>query len=260
MGVFGWGRSEALRASDATAAQVRRAKDAGALERAAQPRDGGLTGAATRLVERLLDVGIDGKGPFDSAHEVAADALRQAHGDVSQAMRIIVRDHRQLGAVGGFATGLGGFFTMVVSLPVNVLEFYLLATRMTAATAKLRGYDIDRPEIRSAILLTLTGADSGDLLKKAGLGVPGGKLSGLATDRLPAPALMVLNKAVGFRLLGRIGQGSLARLGRAVPLVGGLIGAAVDVHMLNGIGRQAAKEFPAVDTIDTVDTVDTVGA
>ncbi|WP_374968768.1 EcsC family protein [Terrabacter sp. BE26] len=248
MGVFGWGRSEALRASDATAAQVRRAKDAGAIERAAQPREGGLTGAATRLVERLLDVGIDGKGPFHSAHEVAAGALRQAHGDVDQALRIIVRDHRQLGAVGGFVTGLGGFFTMPISLPANVLEFYLLATRMTAATAELRGYDIDRPEIRSAVLLTLTGADSEDLLKKAGLRVAGGKMSSLAFDRLPAPALMVLNKAVGFRLLGRIGQGSLARLGRAVPLVGGLIGAAIDVYMLNGIGRQAAKEFPAADT------------
>lgn len=248
MGVFGWGRNEAVEASDATAVQVRRAKDAGAIERAAQPQEGGLSGAATRLVERLLDVGIDGKGPFDSAHEVAAKALEHAKGDADQAVRVIVRDHRQLGAVGGFATGLGGFFTMAVSLPANVLEFYLLATRMTAATAKVRGYDIDQPEIRSAILLTLTGADSDDLLKKAGLRVAGGKLPALATDRLPAPALMVLNKAVGFRLLGRIGQGTLARLGRAVPLVGGLIGAAVDVYMLNGIGRQAAREFPPVKT------------
>ena len=109
---------------------------------------------------------------------------------------------------------------MPLSLPANVLEFYLLATRMTAATAKVRGYDIDQPEIRSAILLTLAGADSEDLLKKAGLQAAGGKLSSVAFDRLPAPALMVLNKAVGFRLLGRIGQGTFARLGRLVPVVG----------------------------------------
>ncbi|MEW1955296.1 EcsC family protein [Terrabacter sp. NPDC080008] len=249
MGLFGWGRNEAVEASDATAAQVRGSRADGALSKAGRSGDsGGLSGAATRLVERLLDVGIDGRGPFDSAHEVAASALEQARGDVDQALRVIRRDHRQLGAIGGFATGLGGFFTMVVSLPANVLEFYLLATRMTAATAKLRGYDIDQPEIRSAVLLTLAGADSDDLLKKAGLRVAGGKLSALATDRLPAPALMVLNKAVGFRLLGRIGQGSLARLGRAVPLVGGLVGAAVDVYMLNGIGRQAVREFPPVET------------
>ncbi len=248
MGMLGWGRNETVAASDATATRVRDAKSAGALERAAQPPQGGLSGAATRLVERLLDIGIDGKGPFDSAHTVAAKALQQAGGDRDQALRILLRDHRQLGAVGGFATGLGGFFTMPVSLPANVLEFYLLATRMTAATAKVRGYDIDQPEIRSAILLTLTGADSDDLLKKAGLQVAGGKLSSLAFERLPAPALMVLNKAVGFRLLGRIGQGTFARLGRGVPLVGGLVGAGVDVYMLGRIGKQAAKEFPPVET------------
>ncbi|KJK09700.1 hypothetical protein UB45_21060 [Terrabacter sp. 28] len=248
MGMLGWGRNETVAASDATATRVRDAKSAGALERAAQPPQGGLSGAATRLVERLLDIGIDGKGPFDSAHAVAAKALQQAGGDRDQALRILLRDHRQLGAVGGFATGLGGFFTMPVSLPANVLEFYLLATRMTAATAKVRGYDIDQPEIRSAILLTLTGADSDDLLKKAGLQVAGGKLSSLAFERLPAPALMVLNKAVGFRLLGRIGQGTFARLGRGVPLVGGLVGAGVDVYMLGRIGKQAAKEFPPVET------------
>ncbi len=137
---------------------------------------------------------------------------------------------------------------MPVSIPANVLEFYLLGTRVTAATAKLRGYDIDQPEIRSAILLTLVGADSEDLLKKAGLHAAGGKLSGLAFDRLPAPALMVLNKAVGFRLLSRIGQSTFARLGRAVPVVGGVIGAAFDVYLLRRIAKQARKEFPPVET------------
>lgn len=248
MGIFGWSRDETVTASETTAGQVRRAQDSGALERAAGATEGGLSGAATRLIERLLDIGIDGRGPFDSAHDVAANALKHARGDREQALRIIVRDHRQLGAVGGFATGLGGFFTMPISLPANVLEFYLLATRMTAATAKVRGYDIDQPEIRSAVLLTLVGADSDDLLKKAGLQAAGGKLSSLAFNRLPAPALMVLNKAVGFRLLGRIGQGTFARLGRAVPVVGGLVGAGVDVYMLNRIGKQAAKEFPPVET------------
>ena len=117
---------------------------------------------------------------------------------------------------------------------------------MTAATAKVRGYDLKQPDIRSAVLLTLIGADSDDLLKKAGLVAAGGKLSGIAFNRLPAPALMVLNKAVGFRLLGRIGGSTFARLGRAVPIVGGLLGAAIDVYMLSRIGAQAADEFPHV--------------
>jgi hypothetical protein len=247
VGLLGFNRDKADRAADETAGRVKDVAAGGAVERGALASSadaGGLSGAATKLIERLLDIGIDGRGPFDSAASVAETALKHSRGDVEQAVKAIRRDHRQLGAVGGFATGLGGFFTMPISLPANILEFYLLATRMTAATAKVRGYDLTDPAIRSAILLTLVGADGDDILKKAGLTAAGGKLSSLAFNKLPAPALMVLNKAIGFRLLGRIGGSAFTRLGRAVPVVGGALGAGVDVYMLGRIGAQAAKEFP----------------
>lgn len=217
--------------------------------RAGVPAEAGrgrLTAAASRLIERLLDLGIDGKGPFESASAVASQALAQAGGDVGRAIKIVRRNHRRLGALGGFATGFSGFFTLPVALPANVLEFYLIGTRLTATIAKLRGYDIDQPEIRSAILLTLTGSDSDDVLKRAGLRAPGGQLGALAVDQLPPPALMVLNKAIGFRLLSKMGDGVFARLGRGVPVVGGLVGGGLDVLMLGRIARQAEQEFPPV--------------
>ncbi len=251
MGIFGWNKDETIKASDRTASQVQQAAtNEGALARARAARpEGGLSGAATKLIERLLDVGIDGKGPFDSAEKVAADALAQAGGRADQAIKIVQRDHKQLAGVGGFVTGLGGFFTMPVSLPANLLTFFIFGTRMTAATAKIRGYDINQPEIRSAILLALVGADSDDILKKAGLQLSSGRIVSLATDRLPAPALMVLNKAIGFRLLGRLGQGTFAKLGRGVPVAGGLVGGGVDIYMLGKIAQQALKEFPPVTTV-----------
>jgi hypothetical protein len=216
---------------------------AGAVSRA-EDDNGGMSAAASRLVDRLLDVGIDGKGPFDSAHTVAADALAKAGGDREQAIAVVRREHRRLGGAGGFVTGLGGFFTMPVSLPANLLGFYLLSTRMTAAIAKLRGYDIDQPEIRSAILLTLVGADRDDLLKKAGIHAGGGRLVSLATGRLPPPALMVVNKAVGFQLLGRLGRGAFSWLGRGLPVLGGVLGGGIDLYLLGRIAKQASKEFP----------------
>src|SRR4029079_692968 len=122
---------------------------------------------ATKMIERLMDVGIDGRGRFASAQKVADVAIAE-HPDVEGAIGATVRAHLLLGAVGGFVTGLGGFITMSVALPANVLEFYLVATRMVATIASIRGYDIRRPEVRSAILLALVGADSDDLLAKAG--------------------------------------------------------------------------------------------
>lgn len=215
-----------------------------ALDKAgAGPEDHGAFGNATvRLIESILDAGIDGRGPFESAQHVA-DVARSGKADAEQAVDALVQKHLKLAAAGGFVTGIGGFITLPVALPANVVEFYLVATRMVAAVASVRGYDIRQPEIRAAVLLTLVGADSDDLLKKAGVGVTG-RLSNLAAQRLPGPALMVVNKAVAFRLLSQVGKKSLARLGKGVPLVGGAVGAGLDAYLLKRIADSARHEFP----------------
>ena len=219
-------------------------KPTSALEQAKAGREdtGMFSGAVTGLVEQLLDLGIDGKGPFDSAQKVA-DVKRAERPDAENAVDAVVQAHLKLAAAGGFVTGLGGFITLPVALPVNVVEFYVVATRMVAAIASLRGYDIKQPEIRSAVLLTLVGADADDLLKKAGV-MSTGRLSNLAAQRLPGPALMVVNKAVGFRLLSTAGKKTLARFGKGVPVIGGVVGAGLDTYLLKRIAHHARHEFP----------------
>lgn len=238
MGFLGFGKDDAEQAAE-DAKETR-----SALEQAQAPREdqGMLGNAATRMIENLLDTGIDGKGPFDSAQKVA-DVARAEAADAEDAVDVIVRKHLKFAAAGGFLTSLGGFITMPVSLPANVLEFYLLATRMVAGIASVRGYDIRQPEIRSAVLLSLVGADSDDLLQKAGV-VATGRLSNLAAQRLPGPALMVVNKAVGFRLLSQVGKKGFTRFGKAVPVVGGAVGAGLDVYLLKRIADHARHEFP----------------
>ena len=246
MGFLGTGKDDADQAAEQAGHQAgQQAGERGsALERAREGgSDGGMfSGAVAGLVESLLDAGIDGKGPFDSAQKVA-DVKRAEKPDAEEAIDAVVRAHLKLAAAGGFVTGLGGFITLPVALPANVLEFYVVATRMVASIASLRGYDIKRPEIRSAILLTLVGADADDLLKKAGV-VPMGRLSNLAAQRLPGPALMVVNKAVGFRLVATAGKKTLTRFGKGVPVIGGVIGAGLDGYLLKRIADHARHEFP----------------
>ena len=221
-------------------------RPASALEQAKAGREdtGMFSGAVTGLVEQLLDLGIDGKGPFDSAQKVA-DVKRAERPDAENAVDAVVQAHLKLAAAGGFVTGVGGFIPLPVALPANVLEFYVVATRMVASIASLRGYDIKQPEIRSAVLLTLVGADADDLLKKAGV-VATGRLSNLAAQRLPGPALMVVNKAVGFRLLSTAGKKTLTRFGKGVPVIGGVLGAGLDGYLLKRIADHARHEFPPV--------------
>lgn len=203
----------------------------------------GLARTAATIVEKLLDIGIDGRGPFESAQKVA-DSARSDHADAEAAIDSVVRQHTKMAAAGGFVTGLGGFVTLPVALPANVVEFYAVATRLVASVASLRGYDLHLPGVRAAVMLTLVGADADDLLKKAGV-VSTGRLANLAAQRLPGPALMVLNKGIGFRLVSSVGKSALSRFGKGVPVVGGLVGAGVDVYLLRRIADQARREFPA---------------
>jgi hypothetical protein len=210
--------------------------------------DDGAFAGVTRMFERLLDVGIDGSGRFTSAQKVA-DTAMAGHLDAEAAIDAIVRSHLLLAIAGGFVTGLGGFVAMPIALPANVLEFHLVATRMVAAMASARGYDIGRAEVRSAVLLALVGADADDLLKSAGYASTGW-LAGLAIERLPGPVLLAVNKGVGFRLLGQVGKRSLARFGKVVPLAGGVVSAGVDAYLLKRIADHARLEFPPTERPD----------
>jgi hypothetical protein len=199
-------------------------------------------GPATSMIERLMDVGIDGRGPFRSAQGVADFALGE-HSHTEPAIDALVRSHLRLAAAGGFVTSLGGFVAIPVALPANVLGFYLVATRLVAGIASTRGHDISQPDVRSAVLLALVGADADDLLGKASHAGTGPLLN-LAAQRLPGPALMAVRKGVTFRLLGRIGRKSLPRFGKVVPVVGGLVGAGLDTYLLKRIADHARLEFP----------------
>lgn len=204
--------------------------------------DGATSGKLVASISKVLDVGIEGKGPFDSAHEIAAAALRK-HQTPAKATDAIVKQHLALAVGNGFVTGLGGFVTLPVALPINVTGFYVFATRMSAAIAEVHGHDVRAPQVRSAVLLSLAGAEASTILAKAGMVSPTGKVTSLLAQRLPGPALMVLNKAVAFRILSTSGKSVLSRFGRGVPLVGGFIGAGLDGYLLHGIAENARREF-----------------
>lgn len=211
--------------------------------------DGPLDTLAKNFVGKLVDFGIDGVGPLGSSAEVVAKARKEHGGNVEKAINEIVSDHVKKAGVGGFVTGFGGIVTMPVSLPANVLEFYTLATRMVAGIAELRGYDVHSDGARAAIMLSLVGADADDLIQKAGLSAAtsmtgSGRLARMAMSRMPKAAGMMINKAVGFRLLTTVGGKALSRVIRFVPVAGGIVGAGLDGFLMKRIADHARREFP----------------
>ena len=159
--------------------------------------------AYVRPVNVLLAVGIDGQGPLSSAVELA-DAARANSSATEDAVAWVTRTTVIRGAAGGFVTGVGGFASLPVAVPVNVAEFYVQAARMVSAIATLRGHDVTTPEVRKAVLQTLVTTQSNSVLVKAVSATRGGSLAKKALQALPAGAersIPCLSRAVRSLIL-----------------------------------------------------------
>lgn len=203
-----------------------------------------VNGYGQQLVERLIQFGIQGGGPLKGAAVVADEHLTAAGGDREEAVRRLVATHVRLAAGSGFVTGLGGIATLPVSVPAAMAGLYVIATRMSAGIAHLRGYDVNTEEVHSAILISLLGAAGAATLKRGGVEI-GKKSTAAALHKLPGRVLIELNKRVGYRLVTKAGEKGVINLTKLVPLVGGPIGATVDGMSCRTIATYALTTFPA---------------
>ena len=208
----------------------------------AEAESSALGALAERLIDRVIEFGINGGGPLKGAVEVAQEHLRAAAGDREEAVRRLVATHLRLAGVSGFATGIGGIATLPVSVPAATAGLYIIATRMCAGIAHLRGYDIGTEEVRSAILVSLLGSAGAATLRRAGMEI--GRLSAaVVLERVPAEILTEINKRVGFALVAKAGEKGVLNLAKWVPLVGGPIGATIDVISCKTIAVYALRTF-----------------
>ncbi|CAJ1581889.1 EcsC family protein [[Mycobacterium] wendilense] len=186
-------------------------------------------------------MGVNGLGPYKSASAMAQEVLG-THGEAELAIKQLVAIHRRWVGTTGFATGIGGLATLGVALPADITTFYMLSARMSASIAALRGYDLTSEEVQSAVLISLLGAGAAGVLGKAGVDI-GAKSAMVGLKRLPGHVLIEINKKVGYRLLTKFGTKGSINLVKAVPLVGGGVGAGVNVLAINQIAAYSKRTF-----------------
>ncbi|HJR89397.1 MAG TPA: EcsC family protein, partial [Aeromicrobium sp.] len=112
---------------------------------------------ASQYVRGVLDKAIDGVGPLRSAAASADSKLVDAGGDVETAVSKLIRLHATLAGAQGFVTNLGGVAALAVALPANVIGVTLVQCHLIAGIAHLRGYDLEDPRVRNAILVCMLG-------------------------------------------------------------------------------------------------------
>jgi hypothetical protein len=195
------------------------------------------------FVHQALAKAISGVGPLPGAAAAADKQLSQNDGDVQRGIHDVIENHVRYAGVQGFATNLGGLVTMAFSVPTNITGLALIQCRMVAGIVHLRGYDLDDPRTRHAVLASLLGEERVLKLVKS-RDLPGTPME-LAAAKVHDPTLdtEIANEVASELITRAAGKRLATTVGRRVPVVGGVVGAGTDGYVTWKIGRYVDREF-----------------
>jgi len=194
-----------------------------------------------KALDYAYSIAIDGIPGFDSSEELARNYMSKGTDKVEICNSLIKWQIAKAGT-SGFLTGLGGIITMPVTIPANISSVMYVQIRMIAAIAYIGGYDLRDDRVKTLIYLCLAGSAAKNILKDMGI-VIGRRITIEIIKNISEKTISAINQKVGFTLLSKFGQKGVINLGKAVPLIGGVIGGTFDSVTTVAIGNIAKKTF-----------------
>ena len=188
---------------------------------------------------------VNGVAGLDSAIELAESYKNDDH--IYEQCNSLIRWQNTKAGTSGFVTGLGGLLLMPVTLPVNVTSVLYVQIRMIAAIAHLAGHDLKDDKVKTMVYVCLVGNGAAEILKNVGVEV-GKKVATNAVKNISGKVITQINQKVGFRLVTKFGEKGVINLGKAIPILGGLIGGTVDTISTNIVGNTARDLFVGKNT------------
>ncbi|WP_239787620.1 EcsC family protein [Tenacibaculum finnmarkense] len=198
-------------------------------------------GLIMKTLDFCYDKAINGVAGFDSASEMAESYLVKG-GEKRDMANSLIRWQNTKAGTSGFLSGLPGVIAMPVTIPANLASVMYVQIRMIAAIAHLGGYDLKDDKVKTLVYACMAGNGAKDILKDVGI-VIGKKMTTQLLKNVSGKTITAINQKVGFRLLTKFGEKGAINLGKAIPLVGGIIGGTFDTVTTNTIGNIARNTF-----------------
>ena len=214
-----------------------------------------------QLLDKLYDQSVHGIAKVSPPIEVLANNYLEKSKDTPTAAKKIINYQIAKCTTSGFLTGLGGLITLPVAIPANVGSVMYVQMRMIACLAHMGGYDTNNDQVQTLVYACLAGISIDQILKQAGIKF-GNKFAMAMVKKIPGEVLIKINQKVGFRFLTKFGAKGVINIGKAVPVVGGIIGGGFDFVETKAIANRAYKMFINgnfnVSPVDGEKNVDTV--
>jgi uncharacterized protein (DUF697 family) len=194
-----------------------------------------------QVLDWAYDKSINGVPGLGTSAELA-DEYNQKSGSLTDKANYLIRWQITKCATSGFITGLGGIITLPIAVPANIASVLYVQIRMITAIAHLGGHDIRDDRVKTLVYTALCGSAAVDVLKDIGVKI-GTKITENMVRSISKEVIVKINQAVGFRLLTKFGTTGVINLGKAIPIIGGIIGGTIDGVATNTIGDVARDLF-----------------
>lgn len=185
------------------------------------------------LIAKTLDwaysKALGGLAGVDSAYDLGDNFLKQG-GSLEQQVDSLIKWQVAKAATSGFVTGLGGIAVMPLTVPANIASVIYIQIRMITAIAYMGGHDVQDDKVKSLVYISMAGNGAKELLKD---------VSVKAGEKL----LTKIVEKVSVKLAGKMGEKGAVSLGKAVPVVGGIVGGSFDAVTTRVVGKVAKKIF-----------------
>lgn len=135
-----------------------------------------------------------------------------------------------------------GITTAFITIPANITSVLYIQIRMVAAIAYMCGHNLRDDHVKTMVLACLAGDAMKNIVQEAGVEITR-KLSMNLIKKIPGHVIKAINKAVGFRLVTKFGEKGIINLGKCVPIIGGVLGAAFDIATVDIIAKVAKDIF-----------------
>lgn len=179
---------------------------------------------------------------FEKSAKKIADEYIKQHKDVEKAIDAFVNAQLILYGGTGFVSNIGGLITLPVALPANIAGVTFFQIRMITVIASMRGYDVESEQVKTLTYLCLIGLSLAEAFKVVGLKITS-KITQKLMSKIPGAIFIKINKMVGFRLITKAGTKGILNLAKAIPIVSGVVGGAIDVAATSTIANTAKNTF-----------------
>ena len=196
----------------------------------------------TKALDWAYEQALNGIPGTPTAEDLARDYLTKKNNNAVKASKSLCNWQTGKSSAVGFATGLPGIMALPATLPADLTSVFYLQIRMVAAIAVMGGFDLKSDQVKTLVMGCLVGDAVWDIIKCAGVEFSK-RASKELISRISVETIKKINSGLVKRLVTKGGSKGIINLGKAVPVVGGLVGAGFDAFSTAAVGKVARIMF-----------------